>query len=137
MKHLLTEYFSKGKAQILENMYNITTVEEAQQLTDQQLTRCREIGPGFVKLLREIKTDVNPNPPAVYRPAKKDRISQLNIHGLNPRQVNAFRKLMESGRMAEFVNQEYFSDMFKHDAITTIPTVVNTGRTHVTHVYYK
>lgn len=53
----LTDKFSGVKVFDIINRYNIETVEQAQLLTDEQLLKCRHVGPLFIKKLRSIATE--------------------------------------------------------------------------------
>lgn len=53
----LTNKFSGVKVFDIINRYNIETVEQAQALTDEQLLKCRHVGPLFIKKLRSIQTE--------------------------------------------------------------------------------
>lgn len=75
---LLTDILSRDKSRWITEKYGITTVEEAQQLTDEQLLNVRYIGRKAVEKIRRYNKKPIRSIEHELDFAKKQRFSSLN-----------------------------------------------------------
>lgn len=103
----LTDYFTQAVCNELQKRFNITTVEEAQQLDQRKLSKTPKIGEGFIRKLWSIKTEVNLEPNLAEN---KIRSKRIIIDGLTVLQRNAILDGFKSGRIQRYLNSEYFTE---------------------------